>query len=103
MLKLKGLIETTLGLYSFFFLTPGRAIIKDEDKIISRLNKGLSLGYKTKKVLERITGSGITRTNNEKKDFAKVIRSLEIRGVLLRGTTKNIISRDIAFLNFWYH
>ena len=41
--------------------------------------------------------------NNEIKDIAKVFRSLEIRGTLFRGTTKNIISQEKGFLNFWDH
>ena len=36
------------GTYSLF-LDLGRVIIKNKDKIISVLDKGLSLGYKTKK------------------------------------------------------
>ena len=32
-------------------------------------------------------GSGIMLTNNEIKDIVKVIRSLENRGILLKGTT----------------
>ena len=49
-----GLIESLLGPYSFI-LDPCRAIIKNKDKIISNLDERLNLGYKTKKVLERIT------------------------------------------------
>ena len=95
MLQLGGLIESISGTY-LFFLTLGRAIIKDEDKIIAGLNKGLSLGL-TKKVLERITGSGVTLTNNEIKDIAKVIRSLEIRGISLQGTTKTLLVKREGF------
>ena len=32
--------------------------------------------------------SGITPTNNEIKDIMKVIKSVENRGILLKGTTK---------------
>ena len=39
-------------------------------------------------------------TNNEIKDLIKVIRSLENRGILLRGTTRKIISQEGGFLNF---
>ena len=39
--------------------------------------------------------------NNEIKDIAKVISSLEIRGTIFRGTTKSIISQEKGFLNFW--
>ena len=41
--------------------------------------------------------------NNEIKDIAKVIRSLEIRGTLFKGTTKNIFSQETGFFNFWDH
>ena len=41
--------------------------------------------------------------NNKIKDIAKVIRSLETRGTLCKGTTKNIISQEKGFLNFWDH
>ena len=51
-------------------------------------------------MLERITGSGTTLMNNEIKDIAKVIRSLEIRGNLFRGTTKSIFSQEKGFFNF---
>ena len=34
-------------------------------------------------------GSGITLTNNEMKDIIKVIKSLENRGILLKGTTRS--------------
>ena len=102
MVQLQGLIESILVPYSLLFNSE-QSNKKDEDRIVSRQNKGLSLGYKTQKVLERITGSGITLMNNEIKDIAKVIRSLEIRGTLFRGTTKNIISQEKGFLNFWDH
>ena len=57
-------------------------------KQIDRLNK------------EYITGSGITLTNNEIKDIMKVIKSLENRGILLKGTTRKITSQEGGFLNF---
>ena len=44
--------------------------------------------------------SGITLTNNEIKDIIKVIRSLENRGILLKGTTRTITSQEGGFLNF---
>ena len=44
-------------------------------------------------------GSGITLTNNEVKDI-KVIKSLENRGILLKGTTANITNEEGVFLNF---
>ena len=58
------------------------------DKQIDRFNK------------EYITGSGITLTKNEIKDIIKVIRSLENKGILLKGTTTKITSQEGGFLNF---
>ena len=57
------------------------------DKQIDRFNKEYITGK----------GSGIKLTNNEIKDIMKVIRS---RVILLKGTTKKIISQKGGFLNF---
>ena len=43
-------------------------------------------------------GLGITLTNNEIKDIIKVIRSLENKGILLKGTTEKIISQEGRYL-----
>ena len=49
---------------------------------------GLSLlGKKIKRRILSISGSGITLPNNEINDIIKVIRSLENRNILLKGTT----------------
>ena len=45
-------------------------------------------------------GAGITRTDNEIKDIIKVIKSLENRGILLKGTNRKITSQEGGFLNF---
>ena len=45
-------------------------------------------------------GSGITLTNNEINDIIKVIKFLENRGILLKGTTTKITSQEGGFLNF---
>ena len=58
------------------------------------------LGKKTKKGISSVKGSRITLTNNEIKDIIKVIKSLENRGFLLKGTTKKITSQEGGFLNF---
>ena len=42
-------------------------------------------------------GSGIRLTNNE---IMKVINSLENRGILLKGTTKDVVSQGVRLLNF---
>ena len=44
--------------------------------------------------------SGITLKNNETKNFIKVIRSLENRGVLLKQTIKKVSSQKGGFLSF---
>ena len=53
--------------------------------------------YYDSRVISLITGSGITLTKNEIKDIIKVIKSLENRGVLLKGTTRKISSQEGGF------
>ena len=48
---------------------------------------------------KRLCGSGITPTNNEIKDIMKVIKSLENREIVLKGTTRKKIDQDERFLN----
>ena len=47
-----------------------------------------------------LMGSGITLKNNEVKDIAKTIKSLEDRGILLKITTGKITSQEGGLLNF---
>ena len=47
----------------------------------------------------KIYGTGITITNNEIKDIMKVIKYLQNRGLLLKGTTTKTISQEGGFLN----
>ena len=61
------------------------------------IDEGLNMTGKKNK--EKI-GSGIGLTNNEIKDVMKVIKSLENRGVLSKGTTRKITRQDGRFLNF---
>ena len=42
-------------------------------------------------------GSGITLATNETKDIIKVIKSLENRGILLKGSTKKTTSQEGGF------
>ena len=58
------------------------------DKQIDRFNK------------EYITGSIKNLTNNEIKDIMKVIKSLENRRILFKGTNRKIISQEGGFLYF---
>ena len=44
--------------------------------------------------------SGITLTNNETKDIIKLIRSLENRGILLKGIARKINSQEGGLLSF---
>ena len=52
------------------------------------------------KDFEKFSGTGITLTNNDIKDIIKVIKSLENRGMLIKGTTTKITSQEGRFLNF---
>ena len=52
------------------------------------------------KKIEEKFGSGITLTNNEIKYTIKAIKSLENRGILLKGTTTKITSQEGRFINF---
>ena len=58
------------------------------------------MGEKIKRVFSKFKSSGITLGNNEIKDIIKVIRSLQNRGILLKGTTLKISSQKGGFLNF---
>ena len=49
---------------------------------------------------KNVFGTGVTLTNNEVKDIKKLIKSLENRGTLLKGTTRKITSQEGGFLNF---
>ena len=45
-------------------------------------------------------GAGINVTKNGVKDIMKVIKSLENRGVLLKGTARKVTSQEGGFLSF---
>ena len=62
----------------------------DDNKGINKPNKKCTSGK----------GSGIALTNKETKDIIKVIRSLENRGILLKGITKKNSSEKRGFLIF---
>ena len=55
------------------------------------------IGKNIKKVILSISGSGITLTNNEIKDIIKLIKSLENRRILLKGTTRKVTSQEGEF------
>ena len=71
--------------------------------MISELNNDAGLIIiikKIKKGISSITGSPITLTNNEIKDFIEVINSLENRGILFNRISRKITSQEGGFLNF---
>ena len=45
----------------------------------------------------KVFGAGIIPTNNEIKDIMKVIKYLENRGILLKGTTKKLLVKKKDF------
>ena len=49
------------------------------------------------KEISAIKDSRITLTNNEIKDIMKVMKYLENRGILCRGTTRKITSQEGGF------
>ena len=55
------------------------------------------IGKNIKKGILSISGSGITLTNNEIKDIIKLIKSLENRRILLKGTTRKVTSQEGEF------
>ena len=58
------------------------------------------LGKKIEKWISSVMFSGITMTNNKIKDIIKVIKSIENRGISLKGTTGKITSQgDIKKIN----
>ena len=63
-------------------------------------NKGIN---KPNKKCTSSKGSGIALTNKETKDIIKVIRSLENRGILLKGITKKIVVKKEDFSSFLDH
>ena len=48
----------------------------------------------------KVKGDRVTLTNNEIKYIMKVIKSLENRGILIKGTTTKMTSQEGEFLNF---
>ena len=55
---------------------------------------------KFKKRFSSVTGSGITLTTNEIENIIKIMKHLENRGILLKGTTRKAASQEGGFLNF---
>ena len=55
---------------------------------------------KFKKRFSSVAGSGITLTTNELENIIKIMKHLENRGILLKGTTRKVASQEGGFLNF---
>ena len=69
-------------------------------KEIKKIHLEAGLNVIAKNIKDRLKSSGITLTNNEIKYIIKAIRSLENRGILLKGTSRKITSQEGGFLNF---
>ena len=67
------------------------------------VDAGPSLLKKIKKYISSIKGSGTALTKNEKADIMKVIKSLENRGILSKGTTGKINSQKAECWIFLDH
>ena len=94
-----------------FMLNPIGTVSKNIDKIQNlawkvsddKINLAADVFKIFKKaLLEEIfkEGSGTTITNNEIEDIIKLIRSLENRGVIIKGSTRKITTQEGVFLNF---
>ena len=96
------------GFSTFNPINPSEIVSKIISKVEDLFNKvALNDAIKTdntsRKILrdlKKIFETGITRTNNEKKDIIKIIKYSENRGILLKGTTTKIASQEGGFLNF---
>ena len=77
---------------------------KDPKEIDNKLFLDIGLntiGKKIKNKISSIAGSGITLTNNGIKDIMKIIKSLQNRGIVLKGTTRKVTGQEGGFLNFF--
>ena len=68
--------------------------------IIKRATDPISVVKNFKNASDKVLGQGKILTDNEIKDIAKVIKSLENREILLKGTTRKITSQEGEFLHF---
>ena len=68
--------------------------------IIKTASESKNIFKVLKNASDKVLGTGITLTNNEIKDIMKVIKSLENRRILFKGTTRKITSQEGGFLNF---
>ena len=68
--------------------------------LLSHILEHVNFAKNVLQASKKVFGAGITLTNNEIKDITKVIKSLENRGTLLKGTTRKITSQEGGFLSF---
>ena len=72
---------------------------------VDKLSKIMKLHDKNllknlKNAFDKALGTGINLTNNETRYIMKVIKSLENRDILIKGTTRKITGQKGGFLNF---
>ena len=67
-------------------------------KIMKLYDKNLLKNLKN--AFDKALGTGINLTNNEARYIMKVIKSLENRDILIKGTTRKITGQKGGFLNF---
>ena len=86
-----------------------KKIVNEADKLSKKgtINDIIKIATDSKNVIkdfknasDKVLGTGITLTDNEIKDIVKVTKSLENRGILLKGTARNITSQKGEVLNF---
>ena len=65
--------------------------------LLNDILEGFNFAKNVLQASKKSFGAGITLTDNEIKDIMKVIKSLENRGILLKGTTRNITSQKEGF------
>ena len=80
---IKGLLSVPKIIYNKIENFLGKKIY-DTIKTVDNSAKGI----------KKFFGAGITLPNNEIKDIMKVIKSIENRGILLKGTTRKITSQE---------
>ena len=96
-IQLGGLAHNFLD----FFVQLKRLFLKQMSYLrkvsLNDILEGFNFAKNVLQASKKSFGAGITLTDNEIKDIMKVIKSLENRGILLKGTTRNITSQKEGF------